>query len=204
MKLGFFGGTFDPVHYGHLRPAAALARELALDRVIFIPNGRSPLKESGPGADSFHRVGMLAIAIEGRMDFSISTVELSRPGLSYTFETLEILAARHPGDELFFLLGTDALAGIARWKNPARIGELARLAAFVREPHTDADELRRGSGMLADRILIFDSTRVTISATDLRTRLAEGKSIGGLTPPGVEEYIAKHGLYSRSAGVAPV
>lgn len=204
MKVGLLGGTFDPVHYGHLRPAAAVAEALALDRLYFVPANRNPFKSDEHPAPACHRVAMLALAIEGRPDFAISLAEIERGGTSYTVDTLSAIKRAHPEDALFFLLGTDALAGFDRWREPDEILSLATLAAFVREPHEPAalpPSARRAAH--PDSVLIFDSVRVKISSTDVRRSIARGESIAGKTPAAVEEYIVKHGLY-REAGIGQI
>jgi nicotinate-nucleotide adenylyltransferase len=135
VKLGVFGGTFDPVHNGHLDPVAAVAAAIPLEHVTFVPTNRSPWKEEETPARPEHRVAMLALALAGRADFSLSLVEIERGGPSYTVETLRAIARARPADELYFLLGTDALAGFERWREPLEILRLARLAAFVRRPY---------------------------------------------------------------------
>lgn len=204
MNIGLFGGTFDPVHFGHLRPIDAAAEELRLDRVYYVPNARSPFKGEGAAAPAAHRVAMLALALQGRRDRRISLCELDRPGPSYTVDTLREFARTFPGSELTFLLGTDALAGFARWKEPAEIVRLARLAAFVREPF-GPDRAFADPEVAAFRnsVLILDSVRVTISSSELRRALSRGGSLTGRTPAPVEEYIAKQGLYRAEAGVQP-
>ena len=202
MKTGIFGGTFDPVHHGHLRPAEAAASALGLDRVFYVPNSRSPFKGSPPGAEGAHRVAMLALALQGRRDRLISLCELGADGPSYTVDTLRLFSRRYPADELTFLLGTDALSGLARWKEPGEIVRLARLAAFVRAPYEPETVL--ASAELAPfrkSILILDSVRVTISSSELRRAVSRGESIAGQTTPAVEEYIFKHGLYRPDSGV---
>jgi len=196
MKLGIFGGSFDPVHEGHLRPAAAVSDALSLDRVIFVPTARTPGKPDAP-APAFHRVAMLALALAGRPSFTLSLAEIERGGTSYTVETLQAFAREYRGAELYFLLGTDALAGFDGWREPVEILRLARLAAFVREPW-EADVASRSPVLAAhpSSVLIFDSVRVKISSTDVRRAVARGESILGATPPAVEEYIAKQGLYT--------
>ena len=199
MKLGVFGGTFDPVHAGHLEPAAAVAAAIPLDRVIFVPTNRSPWKGEEAPARPEHRVAMLALALAGRPDFSLSLAEIERGGPSYTVETLRAIARDRPGAELFFLLGTDALAGFERWVEPLEILRLARLAAFVREPHEPGPLL--STPFLSrhrSSVLIFDAVRVKISSTGVRRAIARGESVAGTTPPAVEEYIVKQGLYRDS------
>ena len=204
MRVGLLGGTFDPVHYGHLRPAAEVAASLSLDRLVFVPAHRTPFKKDDPPAPACHRVAMLALAIEGRPDFSLSLAEVERGGTSYTVDTLRELSRAHPEDSLYFLLGTDALAGFDRWREPDEILRLATLAAFVREPHEPASlppSPRRAAH--PESVLIFDSVRVKISSTDVRRSIARGESIAGKTPAAVEEYIVKHGLY-RDSGIGRI
>jgi nicotinate-nucleotide adenylyltransferase len=142
---------------------------------------------------------MLALALSGRTDSVISLSEIERGGMSYTVDTLRAFARDFPDDERYFLLGTDALAGFDGWREPAHILRLARLAAFVREPY-EVDVVDRSTVLSSHRssILLFDAVRVKISSTDVRSAAARGESLAGRTPPSVEEYIVKHGLYRDS------
>ena len=198
MRTGVFGGTFDPVHVGHVAMAEAAAKKFDLSRVLFVPARLSPHKAQTP-SDARHRVAMLALAIEGRPDWSIAFDDLDREGPSFTVDTLRALSARSLQSELWLLMGTDTLAGFARWKEPAEIVRLARVAAFYRDPF-------RGEGLvlpavpgLADRLEVFDAGSVRISSTALRKRLSSGQKAAGQVSPAVAEYITKQGLYS--AGV---
>jgi nicotinate-nucleotide adenylyltransferase len=198
MRIGVFGGTFDPVHAGHVAMADAAARKFELSRVLFVPARLSPHK-TAPPTDARHRVAMLALALAGRPDWSICFAELDRDGPSYTVDTLRALSARSLQTELWLLMGTDTLAGLARWKDPEEIVRLARIAAFLRDPF-------RGSALvvppipgLAGRLEVFDAGSVRISATELRDELSRGSSPDGRVPVAVAEYITKQGLYS--AGV---
>jgi nicotinate-nucleotide adenylyltransferase len=138
---------------------------------------------------------MLALAIQGRPDWSIDLEELDREPPSYTVDTLRAIQERHPGDELWLLMGTDILAGFARWRRPEEILKIARVAAFHREPFVgDRLEVPEVAGM-SDRLSVFDAGSVKISATDIRNDLAAGKNIAGRVPGPVAEYITKHGLY---------
>ncbi len=195
MKVGVFGGTFDPVHGGHIIMAEAAARRFGLDRLLFLPARLSPDK-SRPPTDARHRVAMLALALQGHPDWSISFEDLDREGPSYTVDSLRQLSARLLHDELWLLMGTDTLEGFARWKDPEAIVGLARIAAFYRDPF-------RGSGLsvpvvpgLAERLEVFDAGSVRISATELRDELAQGAEAAGRVPASVAEYITKHGLYN--------
>lgn len=195
MRIGVFGGTFDPVHNGHLFPVEAAAMKFQLQRVLYVPALLSPHKDAPP-TDPRHRVAMLALALAGRPDWSIDLEELDRKPPSFTVDTLCALAARHPNDDLWLLMGTDILAGFARWREPEAILRLARIAAFEREPFSGAAVRVPEVAGLADRLSVFDAGSVRISATDLRNALAAGKSIGGKVPGPVAEYITKHGLYN--------
>ena len=194
MRVGVLGGSFDPVHYGHLVPVEKAARHFALDEVIFIPARLSPLKKDMP-ADPRHRVAMLALAIQGHPRWTIDLEELDREPPSYTVETLRNLSARRLQDEIFLLMGTDTLAGFARWKEPEEIVRLARIAAFTREPFTGAGLQVPDVAGLAGKLEVFDAGSVKISSTSLRADLARGESATDRVPGPVAEYITKHGLY---------
>jgi nicotinate-nucleotide adenylyltransferase len=194
MRLGVLGGTFDPVHFGHLRPVEAAAARFGLDAVVYIPARVSPLKSEIP-ADARHRVAMLALALQGRPDWRIALDELDREPPSYTVDTLRALAERTRPAELWLLMGTDTLATLGRWREPEKIVRLARIAAFCREPFT-------GEGLrvpeipgLAGRLEVFDAGSVKISSSELRADLARGGRAQGRVPEPVAEYITKHGLY---------
>ncbi|MDQ2871344.1 MAG: nicotinate-nucleotide adenylyltransferase [Acidobacteriota bacterium] len=198
MRTGVFGGTFDPVHLGHIAMAEAAAMRFGMSSVLFVPARLSPHK-TAPPTDARHRVAMLALALAGRPDWSIAFDDLNREGPSFTVDTLRALSARSLQPDLWLLMGTDTLAGFARWKEPAEIVRLARIAAFYRDPF-------RGEGLvvpdvpgLADRLEVFDAGSVRISSTELREKLSSGQRPSGLVPSSVAEYITKQALYS--AGV---
>jgi len=201
VRVGVFGGSFDPVHSGHVAMVEAAAMKFRLSRVVFVPARISPHKtSSAPPADARHRVAMLALALSGRPDWSISLLELDREGPSFTVDTLRDLSARSLHEELWLLMGTDALAGFARWKEPAEILRLARVAAFYRDPF-------RGDGFVlpavegaSERVEVFDAGSVKISSTELRRDLAGGANPAGRVPAAVAEYITKHGLYIPGDG----
>ncbi len=194
MRIGVFGGTFDPVHNGHLLPIEAAAMKFQLRRVLYVPARLSPHKDAPP-TDARHRVAMLALALAGRPDWSIDLEELDREPPSYTVDTLRAIAARQPGDELWLLMGTDILAGFGRWREPEAILGLARIAAFEREPFAGSAVRVPEVKGLSDRLSVFDAGSVRISSTELRSELAAGRSIGGKVPGPVAEYMTKHGLY---------
>lgn len=195
MRIGVFGGTFDPVHNGHVLPVEAAAMKFQLRRVLYVPARLSPHKHDTP-TDPRHRVAMLALALSGRPDWTIDLEELDREPPSYTVDSLRSIAARHPGDELWLLMGTDTLADFARWRRTEEILGLARIAAFGREPFVGPGLRIPEVPGLSDRLTVFDAGSVRISATAVRNALAEGRSIAGQVPGPVAEYITKHGLYN--------
>ena len=217
MKIGILGGTFDPVHYGHLRLAEE-ARELwPLDRLFFIPAQTNPLKRDVSSAPAEHRLAMLRAALADRPDGDVLDLELERPGPSFTVDTLKELKARHPHDRFVLILGMDAFQLFPQWKDRAGILALADLFVAAR-PGTVAidpasvleiespgsicydqtqDEYRFDSGAL---LKVRTTTSLDISATALRRRVAAGGSIRYLTPPAVIDYIEQHGLYRSSVG----
>ena len=199
MRIGIFGGTFDPVHDGHVKPVASACARFGLDRVIWIPARVSPHKGNLP-TDARHRVAMLGLALAGRPDWSISFEELDREPPSYTVDTLRALSARFLRDELWLLMGTEALAGFARWKEPEEIVRLARLAAFHREPFVGSRLHVPPVAGIENRLEVFDGGSFKISATELRDELARGGTAAGRVPEPVAEYITKHRLYRGVEG----
>lgn len=198
-RIGVFGGTFDPVHNGHVMPVARAAELYGLERVIWIPARISPHK-GAPPTDARHRVAMLALAIQGRSNWSLAFDELDREPPSYTVDTLRALSARFLRDELWLLMGTDALAGLERWRDPAEIVRLARIAAFHREPFV-GERLRLPQiAGIENRLEVFDGGSFKISSTDLRDGLERGESPAGRVPEPVAEYITKHRLYRGVEG----
>ena len=191
------GGTFDPVHRGHLVLARAGRDELGLDEVLFLPAGQPWRKAGRMIASNEHRLAMLQRALEGEAAFQVSRLELERPGPSYTADTLEALRDDRPEDELFFLLGEDALMDLSNWARPQRILELARLAVARRadtSPEALEETERRFPG-LGERVIWLKMPAVAVSATGIRERVRGGQPIGDLVPATVEEYIRKQGLY---------
>ncbi len=197
MRLGILGGTFDPVHRGHLALARAASDELGLDEVLFLPAGQPWRKAGQTIASNEHRLAMLRRALEGEAAFQVSRLELERPGPSYTADTLEALRDDRPEDELFFLLGEDALMDLPNWARPQRILELARLAVARRadsSPEALEEAERRLPG-LGERVVWLKMSVVAVSATEIRERVREGQPMGGLVPATVEQYIRMQGLY---------
>lgn len=183
-RVGVFGGTFDPVHVGHLAIALAALESVPLDRVLFVPVRRSPLKDRDPLASVADRVAMLEAALVGEPRFALSRVELERDGVSYTVDTLEALRAQ---GELYLILGSDALADLARWRTPDRIRELATILVAVRPGAPEPDPVHQARA--------FDAPRLDISSRELRARATRGLSLRYLVPDAVWEHIKKRGLY---------
>jgi nicotinate-nucleotide adenylyltransferase len=199
VRIGIFGGTFDPVHDGHVNPVASAAGRFGLERVLWVPARLSPHKGAAP-TDARHRVAMLALALAGRPDWTIAFDELDREPPSYTVDTLRALSARFLRDDLWLLMGTDALASFGRWKGPEKIVRLARIAAFHREPFVgDGLRIPPVEG-LENRLEVFDGGSFKISSTDLRDDLARGESPAGRVPAPVAEYVTKHRLYRGVEG----
>ena len=197
MRLGILGGTFDPVHRGHLVLARAARDEMGLDRVLFIPAGQPWRKADGDVTSADQRLAMLRLALEGEETFEIALLELEREGPSYAADTLEALRRDWPNDELFFILGEDALVDMPNWARPRRILELvmlvvARRAGVGREAVEEA--ARRVPGLL-ERTAWLKMPLLSSSGTEIRARASRGLPIGDLVPSAVETYIREHALY---------
>jgi nicotinate-nucleotide adenylyltransferase len=199
-SLGVLGGTFDPPHYGHLALAENAHVQLHLDRVLFVPVGKQPLKLDQPVASAHHRVAMVGAAIADNPAFAVSRVDLERPGPHYTVATLALLQQEYPQAELFFLIGGDSLTQLLAWRDPAGIVQRARLAVMPRPGYTpDLEVLERAVPGVQDRLIWIDAPGLDIAASDLRRRVREGLPIRYLVPPPVEAYIRKHCLYTASS-----
>ena len=188
VRVGVLGGTFDPVHNGHLALAAAAREELALDEVLFVPAGLPWRKASREISSDEDRLAMLRLALADEPAYRISMLELERDGPSYTGDTLEALHAERPDDELLFLMGEDALTDLPNWVRPERIVDLAKLAVARR-----ADGGHGASG--GERVVWLKMPLVPVSATDVRERVRRGESIDGMVPLPVAKYIRERGLY---------
>ena len=200
-RLGILGGTFDPIHHGHLVAAQEVLYQLRLDRVLFVPAGDPPHKPSRPVSPAPHRVRMVELGTAGRDDFVLSRVDVDRPGPHYTVTTLRLLRQEWgPEASLYFIEGTDSLADILSWHRPERLIELAELAVVERPGvQLDLGELERHLPGLRERIHWVRMPSLEISSTDLRARVREGRPISYLLPAAVEAYVREQGLY-RTAG----
>ena len=191
MRIGVFGGTFDPPHVGHLLLASDAREALGLDRLIFVPAATQPFKVNTPPiASARDRLEMVRLAVADDANYTIDDTEIDRKGLSFTVDTLEQLSRKNPGAELFLLLGEDTLAGIDGWRNPGRIRELATLAV-MRRSGSEGPAVTA----IAGGVTTVSARRVDVSSTEIRERLRAGKSIKGFVPESVEQFIEARGLY---------
>jgi len=187
------GGTFDPVHHGHLVAASEVQAWFGLDEVVFVPTGTPWQKGVRRVTTAEHRYLMTVIATASNPRFSVSRVDIDRSGPTYTIDTLRDLRAAGPDDELFFITGADAIAQILTWRAPDEIFELAQFVGCTRPGHRlDASSL---DGLPLDRVTLVEIPALAISSTDCRDRVAKGEPVWYLVPDGVVQYIAKHRLY---------
>jgi nicotinate-nucleotide adenylyltransferase len=203
VRIGVLGGSFDPIHIGHLVIAEEARLRLSLDTVLFVPTGFQWMKEGRQTAPGAERIEMVRLATASNAAFEVSDVEVSRPGPSYTVDTLSILRRqRGPEAELFFILGQDALADLPRWSRPEQLLQLCTLVAMPRvdSPPVDLAGLERQLPGLRDRlVLLEDAPRLEVSSSALRARIARNESVRYLVPDAVAEYIARRGLYGATA-----
>jgi len=211
VRVGIFGGSFDPIHMGHLTPVEAVAARLGLDEVLYVPAYCPPHKPTGPSATSHHRFAMLALALAPVPRFRLSDFEVAKGGTTYTIETLRQMRALRPDDEIVLVLGSDALVSFDSWRSWREIAEGHRFAVIYREPFDyprtrDAltPELR---ARLAPEVAVFDdapedatifwggNAPVTMTSTCLRRAISAGEDLNGGLPPSVEAYVRRHRLY---------
>lgn len=197
-RLGILGGTFDPIHHGHLVAAQEAHHQLELDRVLFVPAGDPPHKLSRPLSAAHHRLRMLELAIAGQPHFAISRVDLDRPGPCYTVDTLTLLRSEWgPGPTFFFIEGADSLADILSWHQPQRLIDLCDLAVVERPGvEIDLSQLERQLPGITSSLHWVRMPSLEISSTDLRARVRAGRPISYLLPAVVEAYIREHGMYT--------
>jgi nicotinate-nucleotide adenylyltransferase len=200
MRLGIFGGTFDPVHYGHLLLAECCREQIKLDRVWFMPTAVPPHKQQAAITPADHRLEMLGLAIAGNKGFEVCRYEIERGGVNYTVDTLDHFRRETPEHELFFLIGGDSLADLPTWREPDRLCQLAKLVVVRRPDMAEIDFSALTGCIAAERIdemrrHVVEMPRIDLSARDIRTRAAAQQSIRYRTPRSVEMYIETHGLY---------
>jgi len=200
VNIGILGGTFDPVHYGHLAIASEATVSLRLDEVIFVPAGQPWLKEDKPVSAASDRLQMVRLAIAGKPGYRLSAMEIERCGASYSTDTVEEIKRRaDAADEIYFIIGSDNLIDLPRWYHPEYLISLCRLAAVPRPgyPPPDLDALNAAVPGVLGRLIMLDKPQIDISASAIRERVAKGLSISHLVPEAVERYIAEVGLYRQ-------
>ena len=197
MNIGILGGTFDPIHTGHLILAEEARLQLSLDEVLFVPAGQPWLKAGHSITPAFHRVEMVRRAIADNPRFKLCTLEVERSGPSYTVDTLTELREQLGAEaSFFFILGRDTLADLPLWKEPDRLLQMCRLVAAPRiSPGVDLDSLEAFMPGIKKSVIQLDMPVIEISSSTIRQRLAQGLSIRYLVPEGVERYIAEQKLY---------
>ena len=203
MNIGVLGGTFDPIHLGHLVVAEEMRDRLGLAEILFIPAGQPWLKVDSPILSAEHRVQMVRLALVGKPYFKLSTMEIERAGLSYTVDTIaELQGQLGVEDKLFFILGWDNLAQLPQWQEPSRLVKMCHLVAVPRVgyPAPDLALLEKSIPGLSQATIVLDTPWIDITASAIRNRVAQGLSIRHLVPEPVEGYIKEHGLYITPQG----
>jgi nicotinate-nucleotide adenylyltransferase len=190
VRIGVMGGTFDPIHHGHLVAASEVAHSFGLDEVIFVPTGQPWQKDEVSASEDRYLMTVIATASNPR--FTVSRVDIDRDGPTYTIDTLRDVKQEHPGAELFFITGADAIAQILSWKDHDQLWDLAHFVAVSRPGHVLNTE-----GLPLDGVSRLEIPALSISSTDCRERVSEGNPVWYLVPDGVVQYIAKHRLYRR-------
>ncbi|MDO5739756.1 MAG: nicotinate-nucleotide adenylyltransferase [Ornithinimicrobium sp.] len=190
MRLGVMGGTFDPIHHGHLVAASEAANLLNLDEVVFVPTGQPYRKDASEVSPAEHRYLMTVIATASNPRFTVSRVDIDRDGPTYTRDTLGDLHAQRPEDELFFITGADALAQILSWRGVDELWDLAHFVGVTRPGHVLSDD-----GLPEDKVTLLEVPAMAISSTECRHRTAKGDPVWYLVPDGVVQYIGKYHLY---------
>ena len=218
MKIGIFGGTFDPIHWGHLRSAEEVGETYRLNRVYFVPASLPPHKRGRTTTPALDRLQMVRLAVARNPRFSVSTVELARPGLSYSIDTIREFASKlKKADSLYFIIGLDAFREIGTWKDFAEIFSLCNFIVTSRPGSKENDPLK-GTGVAVKKLFCYDFKRknyrhrsgtrvhfieltdIAISASEIRALVRQGKSIRYLVPPSVEKYMKRRGLYGSRRG----
>ncbi len=191
MRLGIFGGSFDPPHVGHLLAATDACEHLSLDRLLFVPTGTQPLKTGRQVAAAEHRLAMVRLMVGGDERFEVSAVEVEREGLSFTVDTLEHLAAAYPTADRVLLVGADVLETLQQWRQPERVMQLARMAVLERR----GEHVELPAGVSETTIQRLPTRRIDVSSTEIRERVRRGQQIRGFVTDSVAAYIERNGLY---------
>jgi nicotinate-nucleotide adenylyltransferase len=211
VRIAIFGGTFDPPHVGHLLAASDAYDALALDRLFFVPNAAQPLKESHH-ASAQHRLAMVRALVGDDPRFEVDSIEMERPGLSFTIDTVSAYATRYPDAERFLLVGADVLATFAQWREPEKVRELAEMVVLQRGEggvsiggsQVAARQMRQAAARSSRESVaiaalrpprFLETRRIDVSSTEIRERVRTGKSIHGFVPDAVAAYISAATLY---------
>jgi nicotinate-nucleotide adenylyltransferase len=189
-RLGVMGGTFDPIHHGHLVAASEVAAQFDLDEVVFVPTGRPTFKLDQEVTLAEHRYLMAVVATASNPSFTVSRVDIDRAGVTFTVDTLRDLKAGRPEADFYFITGADAIEQILTWKDAEELFSMAQFVAVTRPGHALSVD-----GLPGDRVHVLEIPALAISSTDVRARAQAGKPVWYLVPDGVVQYIAKHRLY---------
>ena len=198
MNIGVLGGTFDPIHMGHLIIAEEIRSHLDLTEVLFVPAGEPWLKTNNSISPAEHRVQMVRLAITDEPSFKLSTIEIERAGPSYTIDTIAQFKSQiGTRDKLFFILGWDNLMQLPQWSEPSRLVQMCNLVAVPRVGYVppDLNTLKAAITGLSQSVIMLNTPQIEISSSEIRSRVARGLSIHHLVPEPVERYIRQHGLY---------
>ena len=194
MRLGVMGGTFDPIHHGHLVAASEVQTRFGLDEVVFVPTGQPWQKDEREVSPAEHRYLMTVVATASNPRFTVSRVDIDRPGPTYTIDTLRDLHTERPDAELFFITGADALAQILSWKDADELFRLAHFIGVTRPGYVLSE-----SGLPADRVTLQEVPAMAISSTDCRARVERAEPVWYLVPDGVVQYVNKYRLYAAGS-----
>ncbi len=197
-KIAIMGGTFDPIHYGHLVTAEAVMHEYQIDQVLFIPSGQPPHKTDSQVTSADHRYLMTLLATETNPRFFSSRIEIDRKGYTYTIDTIRELKEMYPGSEIYFITGADAFSNILTWKNPELLLSSCHFVAATRPGYSRAKAAPQIEALMdqhADTLHYLEVPALSISSSEIRARVQQGRPIKYLLPETVENYIYKHGLY---------
>lgn len=199
-RLGIMGGTFDPIHYGHLVTAEGARHSLGLEKVIFVPAGSPPHKPNNFITEPWARYTMTRLAVDSNPFFMVSTIEVERAGPSYTIDTMRTLSRLYPGAQIYFITGADALLEILTWREFEALLAICHFVAATRPGYRLSelsDRLNQLPGGLKQNVLCMEVPALAISSTDIRQRVREGRPVKYLLPESVEEYILKNDLYRK-------
>ena len=198
-RIGVLGGTFDPIHYGHLFAAEEARVAFCLDRVVFVPTGKPPHKDRADMASAAERYEMALLATADNPFFAVTRLETDRTGNSYTVDTLKEMRAEYPSADFFLIVGSDTVGDIINWKAPCEIPLLCSIVVVERAGFSDSS-INTLPEAIQRAVQVFETSPLEISATDIRNRIRSGKSVKYFLPPAVSSYIFKNNLYLNSGG----